>query len=85
MRIVKFFGAVSTFAMLGGSIAFANAMPASPVAISQTSQPSALADASSIPGTTSERYNRRDLAAPRPQKLPPFANFGQWDEAASEN
>jgi hypothetical protein len=83
MKIMQFAGAAAILTMLGGAVASANTLPAQPpVAVQQSDVTTLQAFAGNSPQVANV------LAAPQvtqqPRKLP-FADFGQWDEAGSEN
>jgi hypothetical protein len=84
MNIVKFLGAAMTFSMLGGALASAHTVPAPQPALS-----SETAGTSSIPAATSTMPAQGRVTdapqAQQPTKTLALANFGQWDEAGSEN
>ncbi|MCB8883192.1 hypothetical protein ACELLULO517_23285 [Acidisoma cellulosilytica] len=89
MKIVQFMGAAITLTMLGGAVASAHAIASSQMAGPQLPSVTRLAAAMSTPSFTSNMpgaatmrmMSKADLM---PKKLP-LANFGQWNEAASEN
>lgn len=86
MKIMQFMGAAVVATMLGSSLALATTMPAQQPQQSGMSQPS---DTAGLPVLAANAPHVANvLAAPQvtqqPKKLP-LANFGQWDEAASEN
>jgi hypothetical protein len=80
MNIVRLFGASLILTMLGGVAAVAQPVPALPS--SQVTSDQALAWSLNLP------QKKQVTSAPQvrqePKKLP-LADFGQWDEAASEN
>jgi hypothetical protein len=86
MKIMQFAGAAAILTMLGGAVASANTLPAQQsrqlVALQQSDVTTLQVFAGNSPQGASV------LAAPQvtqqPRKLP-LADFGQWDEAGSEN
>jgi len=84
MYIARILGTAATLSLLGGALAWADALPASQAPLS-----------SSVYGTgaaakvTPQPPAQGNAAAPRNADRPvttyAFANFGQWDAAASEN
>jgi hypothetical protein len=88
MNILRFFGAALALTMLGGVVALAQSAQAAQVSGSQVAVSSpatavqALAWASNLPRRQQAAAVRQASQEPKTLK---FANFGQWDEAASEN
>ena len=87
MKIVQFFGAALAVTMLGGAVVPAHAaLVTTPPAI--TASHPANADAQQAMAQSAFSRTQTTAATPRtfgqPKKLQ-FANFGQWDESASEN
>ncbi|MCB8879845.1 hypothetical protein ACELLULO517_06335 [Acidisoma cellulosilytica] len=87
MKFVQFFGAALVLSTLGGAVASASTIPA------QQAQPQAVttqqSDTNQLPMLAANSPRTANiLSAPQmtqqPRKLP-LADFGQWDEAASEN
>jgi hypothetical protein len=86
MKIMQFLGAAAILTMLGGAVASANTLPAQPSRQPVAAQPS---DITMLPAPADDSRQGANVPAPpqvtqQPRKLP-LANFGQWDEAASEN
>jgi hypothetical protein len=86
MKIMQFMGAALTVTMLAGPVAFASTTPTPQSAPPAAAQQS---DATTLPALAANSPQTANiLAAPQvnqqPKKLP-LADFGQWDEAASEN
>ena len=87
MTIMRFMGAAVVATMLGSAVASATTIPAQ-----QMQQPSVAtqqSDSSQLPVLAANSPQTANiLSAPQvtqqPKKLP-LADFGQWDEAASEN
>ncbi|MCB8881185.1 hypothetical protein ACELLULO517_13135 [Acidisoma cellulosilytica] len=86
MNITKILGAALTLSMLGGAVASAHTVPQPQ---SQAATMSTLMNAAPTAVLASNFAQPSNLAnAPKPMLLAktlPLANFGQWDEAASEN
>ncbi|HEX3984703.1 MAG TPA: hypothetical protein VHX12_13490 [Acidisoma sp.] len=86
MKIVRFFGAALAVTMLGGAAVAAQAAPvAAWLAVTASQLPSTSPD-QVLALSASQRA--QPAAAPQPAEEPkklPLADFGQWDEAASEN
>src|ERR1700761_8559806 len=84
MNIARMLGAAATLSLLGGAFAWADALPAS-----QASLPAGIAGTAVVSKVTPQPAAQAAWAAPRKADRPvttyAFANFGQWDEAASEN
>jgi hypothetical protein len=85
MNIVKFLAVAMTVSTLGGAVA-----SASTIDQAQTSNKPHVSDTNITSTTVSDTPNQ-DAAvvagynAQKTARPPAFANFGQWDEAASEN
>jgi hypothetical protein len=84
MNIARMLGAAATLSLLGGAFAWADALPAS-----QASLPASISGTGPVSTVTPQPADRGAASAPRKADRPvttyAFANFGQWDEAASEN
>jgi hypothetical protein len=83
MNIMKVFGAALTVSMLGSAVALADT-----VAAPQATDWSHLSKAELASTSTGISYEGKVLAgadAHQPAKPPAFADFGQRDEAGTEN
>jgi hypothetical protein len=85
MNVMKILAAAATISMLGSAIASANT-----VARPQASDQSHLSEAKSASMTASDTPDKETTvvagnSARQTAKPLGFANFGQWDESASEN
>jgi hypothetical protein len=91
VNIVRLFGAALTLTMLGGVAAVAQPVPADQAAVPQpvTALPSAqVTSDQALAWSLNLPQPKQVTSAPQviqePKKLP-LADFGQWDEASSEN
>lgn len=85
MNIVKFLAVAITVSTLGGAVASANTIDQA-----QTSDKPHVSGTNIASTTASDAPNQETAVVagykgPKTNKPLVFANFGQWDEAASEN
>jgi hypothetical protein len=90
LNITRFFGVTLTVAMLGGAAASAQAAQTTQVTAPEAVSTSQPPDSSSdwVMALIAPPLSQPAAAAPQPIQEPkklPLADFGQWDEAASEN
>lgn len=89
MKIMQFMGAALMMTTLGGAVALADTLPAQQPQQLQQPMATQQSDRTELPTLAANNPQIANvLGAPqvdqKPQHLQ-FANFGQWDEAASEN